>query len=139
MTEGSTEAKKGMKFYLCQTEVGPQLVHLQADAKKTDPNFETIEIDLSKQAIMARLNDLMRQAHAPAALEEQESAVTVSSPAPPAPKKPDKAAAQLERIFDQTAVEEFLWRVPVSETYRLDTIENICAERRQEIKKELAQ
>ena len=68
MSEDAPE-KKGMKFYLCQTEAGPQLVHLQADAKKIDPNFETILIDLSKQAIMERLNDLMRQAHAPAALQ----------------------------------------------------------------------
>ncbi len=138
MTE-SAETKKGMKFYLCQTEVGPQLVHLQADAKKIDPNFETILIDLSKQAIMDRLNDLMRQAHAPAAPMEEASPVSVSPPPPSAPKKLDKAAQYMERVFDQTAVEEFIWRVPSNETFRLDTIENICRERRAEIKEELKQ
>lgn len=131
--------KKGMKFYLCQTEVGPQLVHLQADAKKTDPNFETILIDLSKQAIMDRLNDLMRQAHAPAAPMEEASSVSVSPPPPSASKQPDKAAQYMERVFDQTAVEEFIWRVPSNETFRLDTIENICRERRVEIREELKQ
>lgn len=131
--------KKGMNFYLCQTEVGPQLVHLQADAKKTDPNFETILIDLSKQAIMERLNDLMRQAHAPAAPMEEASPVSVSPPPPSASKKPDKAAQYMERVFDQTAVEEFLWRVPPNETFRLDTIEAICRERRDEIREELKQ
>lgn len=135
----SAETKKGMKFYLCQTEVGPQLVHLQADAKKIDPNFETILIDLSKQAIMDRLNDLMRQAHAPAASMEEASPVSVSPPPPSAPKKLDKAAQYMERVFDQTAVEEFIWRVPSNETFRLDTIENICRERRAEIREELKQ
>ena len=45
----------------------------------------------------------------------------------------------MERVFDQTAVEEFIWRVPSNETFRLDTIENICRERRVEIREELKQ
>lgn len=128
-----------MKFYLCQTPEGPQYVHLQADAKKIDPKFEVVEIDLAKEPIMNRLNELMRQAHAPAAPEEEEP-VSVSSPSPPASKpKTDKAAQYMERVFDQTAVEEFIWRVPAKETFRLDTIESVCAERRQEIAKELTE
>ena len=73
-----------MKFYLCQTADGPQYVHLQADAKKIDPNYETVEIDLSKAAIMDRLNDLMRRAYGPAA---SEGPTVVSRPAPPRPSK----------------------------------------------------
>lgn len=69
-----------MKFYLCQTPHGPQYVHLQADAKRIDPNFETVEIDLSKGAIMDRLNDLMRRAHV---AERGEEPAVVSRPAPP--------------------------------------------------------
>ena len=72
-----------MKFYLCETADGPQYVHLQADAKKIDPAFKTVEIDLSKGAIMERLNDLMRRAHNPAARSEEPGAV--SRPAPPKP------------------------------------------------------
>ncbi len=70
-----------MKFYLCQTDVGPQYVHLQADAKKIDPNFETVEIDFAKQPMMDRLNDLMRRANGAPSAEPG----TVSRPAPPPP------------------------------------------------------
>lgn len=66
-----------MKFYLCQTEVGPQYVHLQADAKKIDPNYETVELDTSKGPLMDLLNDLMRQAHG-----QSEEPAAVSRPAP---------------------------------------------------------
>lgn len=131
-----------MKFYLCQTPEGPQYVHLQADAKKIDPKFETVEVDLAKEPIMNRLNDLMRKAHAaslpePNAPMEETRRQRQEMPPPSASKKPDKAAQYMERVFDQTAVEEFIWRVPANETFRLDTIEAICAERRNEIKKEL--
>lgn len=53
-----------LKFYLCQTEDGPQFVHLLADAKKLDKGYETVEIDTAKQPLMDRLNDLMRRANA---------------------------------------------------------------------------
>lgn len=56
--------EKGIKFYLVQTEEGPQLEHLQAEAKKRDPSFQTIHIDTTKQPLMDRLNELMRRAHA---------------------------------------------------------------------------
>jgi hypothetical protein len=55
-----SDEPKGLKFYLCQTPEGPQYVHLQADAKKIDPNYETVYVDTSKQALMDRLNHLMR-------------------------------------------------------------------------------
>lgn len=79
-----SEEQKGLKFYLCQTPDGPQYVHLQADAKKIDPNYQTVFVDTSKQPLMERLNDLLRRAHGGAALEEP---AVVSRPAPPRPTK----------------------------------------------------
>lgn len=52
-----------MKYYLCQTPDGPQYAHLQTEAKALDPNFQTVELDFSKQAMMKMLNDLLRRAH----------------------------------------------------------------------------
>lgn len=120
-----------MKFYLCQTEEGPQYVHLQADAKKIDPNFETVEIDLAKQAIMERLNDLMRRAHAQPV---EEGPVAQPAP-PPSPTRTPEAKARVERTLDQVGFEQFIWDIPDSEAHRLDILERIIKERRAEITK----
>jgi hypothetical protein len=121
-----------MKFYLCQTEEGPQYVHLQADAKKLDPNFETVEIDLAKQAIMERLNDLMRQA---SNQPVEDTGGPVAAPvAPPRPNRPPEVEKRVERTHDQIGFEDFIWDIPDDEAYRLDKLEAIIKERRSEIK-----
>ena len=71
--------EKGIKFYLVDTPEGPQLEHLQAEAKKRDPNFQTIHVDTTKQPLMERLNDLMRRAHGAG---EGAGPVTISRPSP---------------------------------------------------------
>lgn len=120
-----------MKYYLCQTEDGPQYFHLQADAKKIDPNFEVVEIDLSKQALMDRLNGLMRQANAAPTRDE---GGPVSAPVtPPRPNRPPEVEASVQRSYDQIGFEEFIWDIPDTETHRLDILEKIIAERRREI------
>jgi hypothetical protein len=124
-----------LKFYLCQTTDGPQYVHLQADAKRIDPKFETVEVDLTKEAIMNRLNELMRQAHTgavPDASLEEPQDIPPAPVAPPAPKpvaKPDRAA----RNDAQIAWEEFIWDIPAGEAYRLNTLQKVIEERRTEI------
>ena len=73
-----------MKAYLCETESGPQYVHLQADAKRLDRNYQTVEIDTAKGPLLDMLNDLLRRAHGAATPEEP---VAHSRPAPPPPPK----------------------------------------------------
>ena len=68
-----------MKAYLCQTEDGPQYIHLQADAKRIDKNYQTVEIDVAKGPLLDMLNDLMRRAYAGSTLEEP---AVASRPAP---------------------------------------------------------
>ena len=52
-----------MKYYLCQTDDGPQYAGTQAEAKKLDKDFEIVDLDFSKPAMMERLNNLMAQLH----------------------------------------------------------------------------
>lgn len=120
-----------MKFYLCQTEDGPQYQHLQSEAKKTDPNFQTIELDTSKGPLMDLLNRLMRQAHAATGAASEEPA-TVSRPAPPPTRSP-AVNSRVERAYDAVGFEEFIWDVPADEAHRLDSFERIITERRKEI------
>lgn len=125
--------EKGIKFYLISTEDGPQLEHLQAEAKKRDPNFQTIYVDTTKQPLMDRLNDLMRRAHgdgeqAPVVEEEGPDRIQTTPP-PPTTKRPP----QIERMYDQTGFEQFVWDMPAEEVRRLDTLEAIIKERRDEI------
>lgn len=129
---------KGLKFYLCQTEVGPQLEHLQAEAKRRDPNFTVTFVDTAKQPLMERLNDLMRRANGFGGtdLVEQEEPEDVSPPPRPAtPLRSPAVQAMIERTYDQVGFEQFIWDIPDSEARRLDSLERIIAERRKEIAK----
>lgn len=130
---------KGLKFYLCQTSVGPQYVHLQADAKKTDPNYETVYVDTSKQALMDRLNHLIRGPLQGISLaegdEDPDEPYTAPTPAP-APQtnlRSPHVQERLQRIYDATGFEDFIWNIPDEEAFRLDNLENIIKERRDEI------
>lgn len=126
----------GLKFYLCQTPDGPQYVHLQIDAKKLDPNYQTVEIDTSKQALMDRLNGLMRGNSAAFVIddpEEDEPVVFAPPPPPPSPLRSAKATEMMGRTYDQIGFEEFIWSIPDDEATRLDTLEKIIAARRREI------
>lgn len=135
------EDTKGLKFYLCQTEVGPQLEHLQVEAKKRDPNFTVTFVDTAKQPLMERLNDLMRRANGFGGTDpvEQEEPEDVSPPAPPprpaTPLRSPAVQAMIERTYDQVGFEQFIWDIPDSEAHRLDILERIIAERRKEIAK----
>lgn len=133
-----SEDTKGLKFYLCQTEVGPQLEHLQAEAKKRDPNFTVTYVDTAKQPLMDRLNDLMRRVHSAGdpELQEMDSEITpsVSPPPPPSSPRPPAVQAKIERTYDQIGFEQFIWDIPDSEAQRLDALEKIIKERRREIK-----
>lgn len=125
----------GLKFYLCQTPTGPQYVHLQIDAKKLDPNYQIVEIDTSKQALMDRLNELLRAAgQVPAPLGEgEEEVIERTPPSPPSPLRSAKATEMMGRTYDQIGFEEFIWSIPDDEIKRLDTLERIIHERRREI------
>ena len=133
-----SEDAKGLKFYLCQTEDGPQLEHLQAEAKKRDPNFKVTYVDTAKQPLMDRLNDLMRRVHSGSILEPQETDPEVanipSPPPPPASSYSPVVQAKIERTYDQIGFEKFIWDIPDSEAQRLDVLEGIIKERRREIK-----
>jgi hypothetical protein len=67
-----------MKFYLCQTPLGPQLAGTQADAKALDKNFETVEWATDKDALMERFNDLFAQIAGIAAVAADEQAYPVT-------------------------------------------------------------
>lgn len=129
-----------LKFYLCNTPAGPQYVHLQADAKKLDPNFRTVLIDTSKQALMDRLNELMRGPIQGISLvddevEEVESAMTAPQPPPP-PRTPAYHPAMpptTARSIAQTAWEEFIYDIPPTEAFRLTSLEKTIAVRKAEI------
>lgn len=124
-----------MKFYLCQTDDGPQYIHLQIDAKKLDPNFETVEIDLSKEAIMNRLNDLMRRAHGNIAVFPDASPEEEKDPAGVSPP-PDRQPSRSDQTEAQIAWEEFIFAIPVNEAYRLNTLQEVIEARRSEIERE---
>jgi hypothetical protein len=131
------DEQKGLKFYLCQTPAGPQYVHLQADAKKIDPNYETVFVDTSKQAIMDRLNHLMR---GPIRAiddtdEPEEPAEPTRRPAFSAypDLRPPAVLARVERMYEQIDVETFLFAVPLDEIYRLDALEAIIKDQRERL------
>lgn len=130
-----SEEQKGLKFYLCQTPAGPQYVHLQADAKKIDPNYETVFVDTSKQALMDRLNHLMRSPIKGLSLmEDDEPEEPVARPRPaPQPMTPPQSPEVLARIgrtYSQIDVEEFICGVPAGEIYRLDSLEALIKDHR---------
>jgi hypothetical protein len=127
--------EKGIKFYLISTEDGPQLEHLQVEAKKRDPHFKTIYVDTTKQPLMERLNDLMRRANGGASAPTvEEGEVLEVAPLPPlTSSSPIKRPAKSERIYDQIGFEQFVWDLPDEEAHRLDILEAIIKERRDEI------
>lgn len=123
-----------LKFYLCNTPEGQQLVHLQADAKRIDPKYQTVLIDTSKQALMDRLNGLMRQAGGtPAPVDEVEEGAPAPPPPPKTPTYQPSMPPTTARSVAQTAWEEFIFDIPVSEAFRLDSLERTIAARRAEI------
>jgi len=133
-----SDEQKGLKFYLCQTPSGPQYVHLQADAKKIDPNYQTVFVDTSKQALMDRLNHLMRgpiRGIDSMEMDEPEEPGETPRPAPTPPPalRPPAVQARVERMYEQIDVEEFLFRVPVDEIYRLDALEAIIKDQRERL------
>jgi len=128
----------GLKFYLCQTSDGPQYVHLQADAKKLDPTYETVEIDTSKQALMDRLNHLLRSPVSGLSLVDDDEDLEepdgpVAAPAPRSTGRKPDVAKRVERTYDQIEFEHFIWSIPDDEAYRLNLLEKIIKERRAEI------
>jgi hypothetical protein len=132
-----SEEQKGLKFYLCQTPTGPQYVHLQADAKKIDPNYQTVFVDTSKQAIMERLNHLMRgpiraidDMDEPEEPDEQPR----SAPRPSMPEwRPQHVIDCIERTYAQIDVETFICAVPKAEIYRLDSLEALIKSHRESL------
>lgn len=131
-----SEDTKGLKFYLCQTEVGPQLEHLQAEAKKRDPNFKVTYVDTAKQPLMDRLNDLMRRVHHNICVEQEEPedvSLPVPPPRPVTTLRAPPVQAKVERTYDQIGFEQFIWDIPDDEAQRLDVLEKIIKERRREI------
>ena len=122
-----------MDFYEVNTDEGPQLLHRKDEAKKADPKFRKIEVKTDKASLMARLNDLMRRAHAagsstaPGADEPGEQRAPQA--AEPAPSMPPHA----QRNEAQIAWEEFLLAVPDNEAYRLDALQKAIDGRRSEI------
>lgn len=135
-----SDEQKGLKFYLCQTPAGPQYVHLQADAKKIDPNYETVYVDTSKQALMERLNELMRgpiQAIDPAengAVWEEPAEQPRSAPLPMVPEwRPQHVIDCIERTYAQIDVETFICAVPKTEIYRLDSLEALIKSHRESL------
>lgn len=132
-----------MKAYLCQTPDGPQYQHLQVEAKRLDPNYETVEIDTTKGPLLDQLNDLMRRAHAtqPAAPAEaeEEGGIKTALVTPPPPKPVVKVAMppHAARNDAQIAWEEFIWSIPANEAYRIDVLQKALTERSNEIKEQL--
>lgn len=140
-----SDEQKGLKFYLCQTPAGPQYVHLQADAKKIDPNYQTVFVDTSKQAIMERLNHLMAgpvQGIDPMELDQPE--VDEDEPDGPgttyrwaqsSPNAPKPAAVldRIERTYAQIDAEAFICAVPLDEIHRLDALEGLIKSHRESL------
>jgi hypothetical protein len=79
-----------LKFYLCQTSAGPRLSPTQADAKKLDPDFETIELADDKDSRIKHINSLFEQiaGTAPVAAAEPDDEMPVEAPEKPAKAKP---------------------------------------------------
>lgn len=132
--------EKGLKFYLCQTPAGPQYVHLQADAKKLDPNYQTVFVDTSKQALMDRLNHLMRGPIQGINLAEGDDEVVpepvvrvAPPPPPPNPLRSPAVQARVERTYDQIGFEEFIQSIPADEAHRLPLLADMIATRRAEL------
>lgn len=131
-----------MKAYLCQTDAGPQYIHLQADAKKLDPSFVTEDIDLTKEPLLARINDLMRRAHAnevaPAvSLEEEQDINPPALASPPAPKVSSMPPHAVRNEI-QIDWEEFIFTIPDKEAYRLDALQKVIDAQREIIAKRKA-
>lgn len=74
-----------MKYYLANG----QYVGTQADAKKLDPNFQTVEVPQDKEGLMGYLNSLVSYQ------AEIEVAPDESPPLPPEPLKPTYAAVSI--------------------------------------------
>ena len=130
-----SEEQKGLKFYLCQTPAGPQYIHLQADAKKIDPNYQTVFVDTSKQALMDRLNHLMRSPIKGLSLTEDDEPEEPAggprpAPQPMTPPQSPEVLARIGRTYSQIDVEEFIFSVPADEIYRLDHLESIIKSHR---------
>lgn len=132
-----------MKAYRCMTEVGPQYLHLQADAKKADPNYETVEIDVTKSVLLDMINDLLRRLYAaengasPAAQEEEQDIPPAPAP-PPAPKPKPSMPPHAVRNDMQIDWEEFIFSIPDGEAYRLDALQRTLDAQREIYAKRIA-
>ena len=138
-----------MKYYLCQTDAGPQFARNQAEAAKLDRHAVIEEVSTEKDDLMERLNVLMRtvyeyqtgkvqvlvgeglgpivseeegNARLDALIEEQETAA----------KTRKKETSRWERTMDQIAVEQFIHDTPEGELQRLEVLERCIVSRRQE-------
>jgi hypothetical protein len=127
--------QKGLKFYLCQTPNGAQYVHLQADAKKLDPDYQTVFVDTSKPALMDRLNHLIRGPIKAIDYEEDDEQepgdAPRPAPTPPPVLRSPAVQARVERTYEQIDVEEFIFAVPLDEIYRLDSLEALIKDHRE--------
>lgn len=117
-----------MKAYLCQTELGPQYIHLQAEAKKLDPSFQTVEIDTAKEALLTMLNALLRDRDTP--VQQSEDIKPILEEVKVSHKRSSKVVS---RTYEQIDVEEFIFAIPEAESYRLNQIQVILDERKREL------
>lgn len=126
-----------MKFYKCHTPEGLVYARTQADAKALDPNFdpEGVDIATDQKSLTNFFNQLLQQGRrsVPEAVEEGEAAME-DLPPPPTPSPPKlKRPEVIERVYDQTGFEQFIWNIPDNEARRLDQLEAVIKERRDEI------
>jgi len=77
-----------MKFYPVEVDGVPQLARTKLEAKQLGfPNVEPIDIDVAQEPLMARLNDLMRKAHAQETADDDTGGNPVVAAQPVAPKE----------------------------------------------------